>query len=62
MAQTTNSDDTDFLSGSTAITLERGVDGETGAEHGGGVFGGYAYWDGEDELLVCADSGGESKL
>lgn len=58
--QPTDPDDTDLLAGAAAVALEGRENGEAGAEHRGGVFGGETGGDGEYELLVCADRGGES--
>lgn len=52
VAQTTNTDDTDSLSRTAAVVSQGSVDGDTTAQHGGGVLGGETLGDLDDEARV----------
>lgn len=58
VAQTTDTDDTDCLAGTAAVLAERGVCGDTAAEHGGSIGGGDGVRDLDDEVGGGAVVGG----
>lgn len=60
MPKATYTNNTNLLSRAAAVSKERRVDGEAGAEHRGCIFGGDTRWNGEYKLLVGANSSGVS--
>jgi len=52
VAETADTDDTDTLAGSTAVLLQWGVEGDTAAQHGGGLGRIDAVGDGEDKIVI----------
>lgn len=51
VADAAEADDADFLAGAAAVADQRGVGGETGAEHGSGDGGGEGVGDWEDPII-----------